>query len=46
MKTFDAVKTMREIREVLSKRYKEDPDREAKDLQKIRDKYHLRTVKS
>ena len=43
MKKFDAVKTMRQIRDVLSKRYKDDPNREAKDLQKIRRKHHLKT---
>jgi len=46
MKKFDAVKTMRQIREVLSKRYKDDPDREAEDLRKIRSKHHLKAVKS
>ncbi len=46
MKKFDAVKTMRQIRDMLSKQYKDDPDREAKDLEKIRSKYHLKAVKS
>ena len=43
MKRFDAVKTMRQIRDVLSKRYKDDPDRETKDLQETRRKYRLKT---
>lgn len=38
-KTFDAVVMMRKIRDKLSKKYLENPDKEQKDLDRIRQKY-------
>ena len=40
-KKFDAVKTMREIREKLSSEYEKDPTKQKKDLESIRKKYGL-----
>lgn len=41
-KTFDAVKTMREIREKLSEKYWKRPDILKQEMQKIREKYQLK----
>lgn len=41
MKKIDAVKMMRQIRDELSRRYTESPEKEMEDLQKIHEKYHL-----
>lgn len=41
-KTFDAVKTMREIREKLSEKYWKNPDILKKEMQEIRNKYDLK----
>jgi len=41
MKSFDAVKTMREIRTQLSKRYKDTEERQFDDLRRIREKYAM-----
>jgi hypothetical protein len=38
MKSFDAVKTMRDIRTRLSERYQEDAERQLDDLRRIRAK--------
>jgi len=45
MKSFDAVKTMREIRTRLSERYKKDMERQFDDLRRIREKYNLHLSK-
>jgi hypothetical protein len=42
MKSFDAVKTMRDIRARLSERYQKEANRQLDDLQRIRDKYNMR----
>ncbi len=42
-KKFDAVKMMRDIRDKLTKRYLDNPDLEISDLQKIRQKYKIKT---
>ncbi len=39
---FDAVKLMREIRDKLSSEYIRHPDKEEKDLSKIRKKYNIK----
>jgi hypothetical protein len=39
MKSFDAVKTMRDIRTRLSKRYQKDAKRQIDDLRRIHEKY-------
>ena len=44
-KSFDAVRIMREIREVLSKEYFENPEKEKKDLKKIQSKYRTRQLR-
>ena len=41
MKSFDAVKTMRDIRARLSERYQKDAKRQIDDLRRIREKYHI-----
>ncbi|MBL7180733.1 MAG: hypothetical protein ABIK98_14775 [Pseudomonadota bacterium] len=41
MKSFDAVKTMRDIRAQLSERYREDAKRQTDDLRRIREKYNM-----
>jgi hypothetical protein len=41
MKDFDAVKTMREIRTILSERYKKDANQQTEDLRRIHEKYHI-----
>ncbi|KPK27821.1 MAG: hypothetical protein AMK69_09815 [Nitrospira bacterium SG8_3] len=41
MKPFDAVKTMREIRTRLSKRYQDAQERQFDDLRRIREKYAI-----
>ena len=41
MKSFDAVKTMRDIRTRLSERYQDDAERQLDDLRRIREKYHI-----
>lgn len=41
MKSFDAVKTMRDIRNRLSGRYREDAKRQTDDLRRIREKYNI-----
>jgi len=41
MKSFDAVKTMRDIRTRLSKRYQKDAKRQMKDLKRIHEKYNI-----
>lgn len=41
MKPFDAVKTMREIRTQLFKRYQDDEERQFGDLRRIREKYAI-----
>jgi len=41
MKSFDAVKTMRDIRAQLSKRYQEDAKQQLEDLRRIREKYDI-----
>jgi len=41
-KKFDAVMTMREIRDKLSKRYSDDLEAEERDLQDIRKKYGIK----
>lgn len=41
MKPFDAVKTMREIRTELSKRYQDAEERQFDDLRRIREKYAM-----
>lgn len=41
MKSFDAVKTMREIRTLLSKRYQKDENKQIEDLHRIHEKYHI-----
>jgi hypothetical protein len=42
-KKFDAVKMMREIRDKLSRLYKEDPETEERDLEFIRSKYKVKS---
>ncbi len=42
MKSFDAVKTMRDIRTRLSERYQKDARRQIDDLKRIREKYTIR----
>lgn len=46
MKRFDAVKTMRDIRTQLSKRYHEDAKRQSDDLRRIREKYGLKAPRT
>jgi len=46
MKRFDAVKTMRDIRTLLSERYQEDVKRQSDDLRRIREKYRLQPSRS
>ena len=41
MKSFDAVKTMRDIRARLSERYKEVAEQQFDDLRRIREKYNI-----
>jgi hypothetical protein len=41
MKSFDAVKTMRDIRTRLSKRYQKDAERQIDDLRRIHEKYNI-----
>jgi hypothetical protein len=41
-KNFDAVKTMREIREKLSKKYWKHPELLKQEMEKIREKYQLK----
>ena len=41
MKRFDAVKTMRDIRMLLSEPYQEDVKRQSDDLHRIHEKYGL-----
>ena len=41
MKSFDAVKTMRDIRVRLSERYRKDAKRQRDNLRRIREKYHI-----
>lgn len=41
-KDFDAVKMMREIREKLSEKYWKHPEILKQEMQKIREKYHLK----
>ena len=41
MKSFDAVKTMRDIRVRLSERYQKDAKRQIDDLQRICEKYNI-----
>jgi cytidylate kinase len=43
MKSFDAVKTMRDIRTRLSKRYQKDAKRQIDDLRRIHEKYNIYT---
>lgn len=42
---FDAVETMRRIKDRLSKKYAASPDEQEKDLEKIRKKYGIRSKK-
>jgi len=42
-KKFDAVKMMRDIRDKLTKRYLDNPDLVISDLQKIIQKYKIKT---
>ncbi len=42
-KKYDSVKMMREIRDRLSKKYSQDPDKEFDDLEKIRNKYKIQS---
>lgn len=42
---FDAVKSMREIREKLSERYWENPDILKQEMEEIRKKYNLNIAK-
>ena len=41
-KSFDAVAMMRKIRDELSKKYYNNPDKEKKDLARIRKKYSIK----
>jgi len=41
-KKFDAVKMMREIRDRLSKRYREHPELEERELEAVRRRYGIR----
>lgn len=41
-KSFDAVTMMRQIRDKLSREYLENPDKENKDLEQIREKYGIK----
>ncbi len=41
-KKFDAVQMMRNIREKLSQKYREDPESERKELREIRKKYGIK----
>ena len=41
MKNFDAVKTMRGIRDQLSERYRKDDKQQIDDLNRIREKYNM-----
>jgi len=41
MKSFDAVKTMRDIRDRLSERYRKDARQQIDDLNRIREKYNM-----
>ena len=41
MKSFDAVKTMRDIRTLLSERYLKDAKQQIDDLQRIHEKYNI-----
>ncbi len=45
-KKFDAVQTMRDIREKLSEKYWKHPDILKKEMQAIREKYNLKPTKS
>ena len=40
-KKYDSVKMMREIRDRLSKKYSQNPEKEIDDLKKIRSKYKI-----
>lgn len=42
-KIYDSVKMMREIRDKLSKKYSQEPDKERDDLAKIRNKYRIKS---
>lgn len=42
-KEYDAVKTMRLIRDKLGEEYAKNPEKEKSDLRKIRKKYHIRS---
>lgn len=42
-KKYDSVKMMREIRDKLSKKYFQEPDKEIDDLEKIRTKYRIKS---
>jgi hypothetical protein len=46
MKSFDAVKTMRDIRTRLSERYQKDTERQLDDLRPIREKYNIQPSQS
>lgn len=43
MKSFDTVKTMREIRGLLSESYKKNANKQAEDLRRIHEKYNIET---
>ena len=43
-KNFDAVKTMRDIREKLSEKYWKHPDILKQEMQAIREKYNLKII--
>ena len=43
-KKFDAVKMMRDIRDMKTKRYLENPELEVADLKKIRKKYKIKVI--
>ena len=45
-KKYDAVKAMREIREKLSEKYWQRPERLKKDMETIRKKYNLKSSKN
>ncbi len=44
IKNFDAVKSMREIREKLSEKYWKHPDILKQEMQAIREKYNLKVI--
>jgi hypothetical protein len=46
MKRFDTVKTMRDIRTLLSERYQEDVKRQFEDLHRIHEKYGLQAPRT